>query len=287
MIYKKYTGSDKFVAISSQDNDSSITVIGAKAFLSCKQIEKLVLPATITTIEDWAFSHMHSLQELEMPANPIRFGKQVFLGSNKLQRVCLFPDYSGNPGLPFFMANTAVIFSNMNLFDPVRAASKTEHLSWMQDYDALLIDYLNENDLTGFEPVFYGWVNDEDADVSQKPQYLYRQRFHKVYLTFQRLTYSLHLTDRDREILCAYLRDHMPWGSKSSEHTAVWDLLPAHYSQDVQTYRILEEAGALPTEHIPALVEHLSAASPEVIAWLLRCQEQNREEYDFFDMLSI
>lgn len=320
MVYTKYTETDNYVAVPSHEGDEAITTIGAKAFLSCKQVEKLVLPASVTAIEDWAFAHMHHLKELEMPANPIRFGKQVFLDCHELRYIRLFPDASQNPGLPCFLANVAAIFperllsdrslfsrslsdsafnsqipsdqnlsgqnfSGQSLLDPVWAASETEHIFWMKSYDELLIYYLLENDLAGYEPVFYGWVDDEDADIHQKPEYLYKQRSNKVFLTFQRLTYDLYLADAHREILHAYLRDHMPWGKQPPEHTAVWDLLPCQYGQDVQYYHILKEAGALPTEHIPELIEHLSAAAPEVIAWLLRYQQENQEAFDFFDTL--
>lgn len=297
MVYRKYTGNDSRFVLPSHDADVPITAIGAKAFLSCKQIECLILPASITVIEDWAFAHMQHLKELEMPANPIHFGKQVFLDCHELQCLRLFPDCSGNPGLPSFFANVAARFperllanralSDCSLLDPVWAASETEHDSWMKSYDKLLLFYLLEDDLAGYEPVFYGWVNDEDSDISQKPAHLHKHRSNKVYLTFQRLTYPMHLADADREILQAYLRDHMPWGQKASDHTAVWDLLPEHYSQEVQYCRLLEEAGALPVEHVPELVEHLASAAPEVIAWLLRYQQQNQKEFDFFDTLAL
>lgn len=286
MIYRQYTGNDRHVVLSSDENDP-ITTIGAKAFLSCKKIETLSLPASVTVIEDWGLAHMHNLTELEMPANPIRFGKKVFLDCLKLCCIRLFPDNSGNPGLPFFMANVAAVFENAALLDPVWAASETGHISWMKAYDSHLLSYLAADDLTGFEPIFYGWVNDEDADVFQKPSFLQKRRYHKVNLTFQRLAYPMYLADADRKILQSYLCDHMPWGQKASAHTAVWDFLPEHYSQDIQYYHLLEEAGALIPEHIPDLVEHLSSASPEVIAWLLRYQQQNREECDFFDSLAL
>ena len=104
MTFNQYTGQDRYFSVPASQDNAPITVIGAKAFLSCKTLEKLVLPASVTAVENWAFSHMHNLKELEMPANPIRFGKQVFLGSDSLQRIRLYPDDSQNPGLPFLTA---------------------------------------------------------------------------------------------------------------------------------------------------------------------------------------
>ena len=287
MIYKNHTGRESLVTIPDQIDGEAITAIGAKAFLGIRQIEKLVLPATITEIGDWAFSHMSNLFELDMPANPIRFGKKVFLDCSSLRCIHLFPDHSGNPGLPYFMADIAAVFADVNLLDPVWAVSPANHESWMNAYDTLLISYLQQDDLVGFEPIFYGWVNDEDADVSQKPAYLHEQRSTKVRLAFRRLLCDLHLSDAHRDILYTYLREHMPWGSQPFGHTAVWDYLPEEYGHDIQYYPILKQAGALPLEHIPELVEHLSNASPEVIAWILKYQEENQDHFDFFDSRSL
>ena len=285
MIYQKYNGHDSQVLLSSPAEDP-ITVIAPKAFFGCKQIEKISLPDTVTDIGDWAFSHMFSLQELDIPATSIRFGRKVFLDCHKLRRVNPFPDQSGNPGLPYFLADTATVFADKNHFDPVSAASASTHIQWVSTYDRLLTAFLKEDDLVGFEPVFYGWVNDEDADVSQKPNYLLKQRTAKVRMAFRRLEHDLYLAEADRTILENYLKEHMPWGSQPFGHTAVWDLLPVCYDQELLPYQILEKAGALPTEHIPQLVEHLADVSPEIIAWLLHYQQKNKQEFDFFDSLS-
>ena len=266
--------------------DDPITAIGAKAFFGRRQIERLTLPATVNAIDDWAFSHMSGLTELDLPSTPIRFGRKVFLDCHNLRRINLTPDHSGLSGLPYFLADAATVFADRNHFDPAAAAGTDTCLSWLKTYDAILLSYLQENDLAGFEPIFYGWVNDEDADVSQKPNYLQKQRTNKVRMAFRRLEHDQYLAEADRMVLESYLREHMPWGSRPFGHTAVWDLLPQQYDQDLVPYQILERINALPTEHIPELVEHLKDVSPEIIAWLLHYQQNNQQEFDFFDSLS-
>jgi len=293
MIYKKYNGNSRYVTIParemslSQEVSEPYTTIGVKAFLSHKEIEQLILPDSITTIEDWAFAHMQQLKELVLPANPIHFGRKVFLDCNQLRRIQIRPDHSSNPGLPLFLADLVTVFSNTDLLNPVLAASESTHAAWMQEYDRLLTHFLKENDEAGFEPVFYGWFNDEDPDSTQRPTYILTQRAHKVRMTFTRLRYPLFLSPTCREILQAYMRDHMPWGCKAREHTAVWDLLPEYYAEEVCYYQLLQEADALPPEKIPEILAHLPQASPEVIAWLLRYREQSGCISDFFDNFTL
>lgn len=287
MIYTKYNGSDPYVTIPSYEGSAPITGIGAKAFLSHKEIHKLTLPSSIEHIDDWSFAHMHNLEELVLPANPIRFGKKVFLDCNALTQIRAFPDTSRNPGLPFFLASVVTVFSDIRLLEPARAADHDTHEDWMRDYDRHLTTYLLTDDAFGFEPIFYGWFNDEDADTSQLPKYLKKQRENKTRLAFLRLRYDLHLSKNDREILQDYLRDHMPWGKRAAEHTAVWDLLPQYYADDVIYPRILEDAGVLKPDTVPKLIRHLSDASAEVIAYLLRYQEKNAQFSDFFDNFSL
>lgn len=66
-----------------------VTVIGGKAFLSCRQVESLKLPDTLERVEDWAFAHTKGLKDIIFPAKEILFGKKVFLGCDGLQRVFL------------------------------------------------------------------------------------------------------------------------------------------------------------------------------------------------------
>jgi hypothetical protein len=287
MLYTKYNGSEVFVTLPSHINEEPITGIGPKAFLSQKEIQTLVLPDSIRRIDDWAFSHMHNLTDLTIPNQPIQWGKKVFLGCSNLQHIHVMADTSSNPGLSRFLATTVTVFSQSSLFNPFKAAHAASHQVWMADYDRQLLQYLAEDDLVGFEPIFYGWFNDEDADVSQKPAYLNKQRANKTQLCLLRLKYDLYLSPADRQYLYNYLNDHMPWGNKANTHTAVWDLLPAYCSDDVSTVHILESAGILTADTVPKLIKHLDGAHAEVIAYLLRYQEKCTDFSRFFESFTL
>ena len=152
----------------------------------------------------------------------------------------------------------------------------------MQEYDHALSAYINAPDESNFEPVFYGWFNDEDAEA-QLPRYLEQCRRRKVYLVFLRLLYPLHLSHDSKKELQNYLADHMPDGSKADEHTAVWDcLLQDGYGKDMRYIHILEDSGILTEKQIARLLEYLQPGNPEVTAYLLRLRENLRQDTDRF-----
>lgn len=286
MIYERYTGRDSFVCLENT-KEYEYTEIAPKAFLSCKGIQQLRLPASVKSVGDWAFAHMQSLTDLHLPAASISFGKKVFLDCDSLKCIHVQPDTSGNEGLPYFLGAAVTILQNTSLLQPQLAGSAQTHTEWMLLFDNALAAFLKSPDEQGFEPVFYGWFNDEDADSTQLPKYLFKRRSQKVYLSFLRLRYSLHLQEDLKRLLQEYLAAHMPGGSESDKHTITWDLLPQYYAQELCYMQILEQAGALTLETICALMEHLQDASAEVIAYLLRLQADKQESCSFFDNFSL
>lgn len=283
MTYEKYTGREAFVSLA----EEPYLHIGPKAFLSCKTIESLKLPMGLTTIGDWAFAHMHNLTDLYLPARDIILGKKVFLDCENLQRIHIMDDTSGNEGLAQMLGAAVTILQNTNLLRPHLAGKSDTHEAWLADFDKALEEFLVSEDNHGFEPVFYGWFNDDDVYSTQLPLYLKKKRTGKLTLAFLRLRYSMHLADDLKALLQTYLAHHMPWGAKADDHTITWDLLPSCCQSELIYIQILERAGAFETDHIPALIEHLQDASAEVIAYLLNLHTANKCADDFFIHFSL
>lgn len=282
MIYEKYTGTEYSYTMPQSDNGQPYTAIADKAFLSNKTLHELTLSPAVTQIGSWAFAHMHNLEKLTVPCTTFAFGRQIFLDCPNLSCIYVTGDSSDNPGLPYFLANAVTILKKDELFDPKYAASADTHSDWMMKYDEALSAYIDSPDESGFEPIFYGWFNDEDADA-QLPVYLKDCRRKKVCLVFLRLLYPLHLSAAFRTRLQAYLKDHMPDGSKAAEHIAVWEsLLQDGYGEDMRCIHILEDAGILTETQIARLLEHLQPGNPEVTAYLLRLRDTMRHNTDAF-----
>lgn len=282
MIYEKYTGKEYSYSMPHTIDGQPCTAIADKAFLSNKTLHELTLSPTVTQIGNWAFAHMHNLEKLTVPCAMLAFGRQIFLDCPNLSCIYVTGDSSENPGLPYFLASTVTILQKDELFNPKFAASVDTHRDWMQKYDDALLAYINTPDESGFEPVFYGWFNDEDADA-QLPGYLKQHRRGKVSLAFLRLLYPLHLSETVKQHLQNYLADHMPEGSKAAEHTAVWDCLSENgYGEDIRYIHILENAGILTEKQIARLLEYLQPGNPEVTAYLLRLRDTMRHNTDAF-----
>lgn len=282
MIYEKYTGTEYAYVMPSAKDGCPYTAVADKTFLSCKTLHELTLAPTVTRIGSWAFAHMHNLEKLTVPCAALQFGRQVFLDCPRLTCIHVMEDASGNPGLPFFLAGAVTLLQKDNLFNPALAAGADTHTNWLAAYDDALLTFLNTPDESGFEPVFYGWFNDEDSDA-QLPRYLEMRRRNKVRLTFLRLLYPLYLSADCKAHLHAYLANHMPDGAKADEHTAVWDCLRQDgYGEDIRCMHILEEAQILTRTQIARLLDYLQPGNPEVIAYLLRLRDSLRQNTDMF-----
>lgn len=286
MIYEKYTSREAFVSLRNPSGES-ITHIAPKAFLSCKGVQSLQLPESVEHIGDWAFAHMQQLTDLYLPTRPIIWGKKVFLDCENLKRIHLTPDTSGNEGLALMLGAAVTILQDMSLLRPELAGNLDTHDRWLADFDAAAAAFVESPDEQGFEPVFYGWFNDEDADSTQLPKYIHKRRCQKLELAYLRLRYPQHLQPPLKKLLQDYLTDHMPDGKKAHEHTITWELLPEYCRDEVLYVQILEEAGALTTTNIPLLLKHLRHVSPEIIAYLLRLQASLQKKNNFFDDFSL
>lgn len=287
MIYEKYTGTEYSYIMPQSVDGQPYNAIADKAFLSNKTLHELTLSPAVTQIGSWAFAHMHHIEKLTVPCTTFQFGRQIFLDCPNLSSIHVTGDTSENPGLPYFLASAVTILKKDELFDPRFAASFDTHADWMKEYDEALSAYIHTPDENGFEPVFYGWFNDEDAEA-QLPQYLKKHRQNKVSLIFLRLLYPLHLSAALKTRLQLYLGDHMPGGSKATEHIAVWDcLLQNGYGEDIRYIHVLEDADILTEKQIARLLEYLQPGNPEVTAYLLRLRDSLRQNTNIFDQFSL
>lgn len=283
---ESYDGNESNVTIPAIADALPVTKIGAKAFLSCKSVIHLTLPETIEEIGDWAFAHMKNLKTLTLPARSITLGKHVFLDCMNLSQMQIQPDHSMNPGLPYFLASSVTLLKKPSLCCPERAGDAKHHAEWMADYDAALLQFLSSPDDSGFEPVFLGWFSVEDFD-SQTQKFVTQRQREKTSLVFQRLLYSDLLTDATKKILYKYLTAHMPQGTLAKEHTIPFQMLCNEYRDDIRYLKIISDAGYITTQTLPLLQENLQNAAPEIIGFLLRCQENFTNFEDFFTGLSL
>lgn len=271
-----YSGSSHDVII---ENDSfPITGIAAKTFLSNKSLTSIVLPDTVRYLGDWAFAHMKNLEKITLPGHALSLGKDVFMDCPKLSQIYLHNDKSGNPGTPYLLACALTKLKSLSLFSPDLIVNQDTHLSWLSSYDEALIQYIKKTDDEGFEPVFYGWFNDEDADTTQRPAYILANQECKIELALIRLFYSMGLSEENRLFLSDYLISFLPKDKKEYnrhliDHCTLFRLFYHQYIDDMHFVKLLCECGCFHQDNIPLILPLIENRNAEANAVLLSyCQ---------------
>lgn len=286
--YEKYDEKNAYVVLPGEISGKPVTVIGAKAFLSCRQVERLTLPDTLEQIEDWAFAHMKGLKDIIFPAKEILFGKKVFLGCDGLQRVIL--TRAGEvlqgqyEGMSFFLASVFRLGMDniQKSLSDLKLAGDTEgQWQWLARYDEAVEIYLKRADDYDFEPAFIGWFDVEDVD-DQKAGYMTEQKKKKIALAFQRLIYSERISEQTEKILEEYLVREVP--------EQVLELMrdtESGYGRHVKYFRIWRQIGGFELYSPKFLLDELRDADPEVKSFLLECELEEAAGSDFFGSLKL
>lgn len=306
--YKKYTGQEREVQLPESVDDRPLLSIGAKAFLSCKSVERLVLPSTLETVEDWAFAHMKHLREVVLPAKEIAFGKKVFLGCENLQRILfsdseynnvqhvVIPENSVYEGIPCFLASAFCFFAeetlqslqsaglieqnllneypNDMLLNLKMAGSCEDQWKWVYIYDKALEAFLLRNDDDGFLPAFIGWFDVEDVE-DQRQTYILKRREEKIRLAFQRLLYPKGIDKNSEKFLNQYLRENSHFISE------LFACSP-ELGRDIRYYKIWQSAGGLTPLYAKQLMAELPETEPELRSYLLEFQIENESAREGF-----
>ena len=295
--YTKYSGADKEVHLPEQVDGLFMNAIGAKAFLSCKTIEKLWLPDSIREIGDWAFAHMKNLKEIALPAETIAFGKQVFMGCEQLTRVHVVvkhredgekdkesPDEakawecSLYEGLEYFLATMFCHFESGQLMDLSILQTEEGQKKWIEKYDQVLCEYLAEDDAVRFVPAFIGWFDVEDLD-EQKKRYVNQVKCKKLEITLQRLLYDANINESTKRQLAKYVEE------REKSMLELFQDREKELGNDIRYYKLWNTLGGLKNDQARILLEANDWADTEIKAYLLNIQLQKDEETDFFGEL--
>ena len=295
--YTKYSGADKEVHLPEQVDGLFMNTIGAKAFLSCKTVEKLWLPDSIREIGDWAFAHMKNLKEIALPAETIAFGKQVFMGCEQLTRVHVVvkhredgekdkesPDEakawecSLYEGLEYFLATMFCHFESGQLMDLSILQTEEGQRKWIEKYDQVLCEYLAEDDAVRFVPAFIGWFDVEDLD-EQKKRYVNQVKCKKLEITLQRLLYDANINESTKRQLAKYVEE------REKSMLELFQDREKELGNDIRYYKLWNTLGGLKNDQARILLEANDWADTEIKAYLLNIQLQKDEETDFFGEL--
>lgn len=317
--YEKYIGQEKEVCLPETADGHLLSAIGAKAFLSCKSVERLVLPSTLEAVGDWAFAHMKNLREVILPAKEIIFGKKVFLGCENLQRI-LFCDVkyaavpqakaSGMPeykhdsmpenqiyeGIPYFLASAFCFFAEETLQSLQSAGLIPKDL--LNQYPNDILFHL---EMAGDCRDQWNWLfiydkalkafllrNDDDGfmpafigwfDVEDVEDQ--RQDFIRKRRGEKiRLVFQRLLYPKKlAEEAQSFLYEYL---RENASFTAELFSQSPEFGRDIRYYKIWQASGGLTSAYAKLLLSKLLETEPEIRSYLLELQIENEKDADGF-----
>ena len=254
-----------------------VTTLGKKAFLSKKNLRRVILPETMDEVGDWAFAYCDSLTEVRIPGKDIRFGKSVFLECKELKRISE-RENGGNPDFqPELLAAAVKDFEAYYLLDIPAVGSR----EWLDKWDSRLAAVLGASDREGYsKQVLCG---EEDYGSTDLTAYVSSRRKKKVRLSLLRLLFPRGLSQPFRKELEQYLLAH----TKGGESEETWQVIWKEYGNDRAYYSLFAELGCVNTENLGDILGDIGGDLPEMKAYFLRYCEEKLESRSFFDDLEL
>ena len=254
-----------------------VTTMLKKAFLSKKNLRRVILPDTLEEAGDWSFAYCANLTEVCIPGKELRFGKAVFLECKELKRISMREDGSNPDYQPELLAAAVKDFEAYYLLDIPAVGSK----EWLDKWDSRLAAVLHAPDHEGYSrQVLCG---EEDYGSTDLKAYTNGKRKKKVRLVLLRLLFSYGLTDSFKEELEQYLLNH----TKGCDSEETWQVVWKEYGNDRAYYSLFAELGCVNSRNLDGILADIGEDLPEMKAYFLRYCEDSSEGRNFFDDLEL
>ena len=269
----RFQGMTSEVNIPEHIEDTPVTGIGKKAFLSRKNLRRVTLPETIMEIGDWAFAYCDALERVTLPGKPIRFGKAVFMECSSLTQITTAAD-----SFPAELLAAAVReFEAYYLLDMTEAGCE----EWLKKWDAKLKSILNAPDQEGYsKQVLCG---EEDYGSTDLEAYTSGRRKRKVRLALLRCLFPQKLPPNLEKELHSYLLAH----TKGGESEETWQVVLKEHGDHREYYKLFMDLGCVQEDNLNAILSDIGEEYPELKAYFLRCHKEQTESADFFASLDI
>lgn len=295
------------LCVPAQIEGMPVVSIGKKAFLSQKQLRKVILPDSIAEVGDWAFAYCGGLKEVELPRREIAFEKSVFLECEALEflwireskvssdsglvcaevtevsdsalecvKTCM--ENRGNGKMTAALLAAAVkMGEGYYLLDACGAGSR----EWLAKWDARVMAIIHASDGEGFsgqEP-----CGEEDYGSTDFGAYVSNRRKAKVRLMLLRLLHSLGLAEDTRKELQNYLKSH----TKGCDSEETWEVVLKEHGEDREYYGLFAELGCVTGENLDEILGDIGEGYPEMKAYFIRYHDEHIRRGDFFEGLEL
>lgn len=269
-----FEGDTSRLTVPAQIAGMPVTEICKKAFFDCRYLQVLQLPDTLERMDNWAFAHCPRLERVELPHRRMALGKDLFIGSDRLREVMLYPD---GEEIAELLAAAAVKMETSLLFSIEDAGSG----DWLQKWDARMLVVLRADDNEGYEKQVL--AGEEDYERTDQVRYRNLRRREKVRLAFIRLLHPLGLSASIQLELEGYLRAH----TKGCRTEETWEVLLEEYADQVPYYQLFIQLGCVTRDNFDAILTDIGEEHTEMKAYLMRYQREQLEMPDFFDSLEL
>lgn len=135
---------DKDIIVPSEYNGKPVTVIGCEAFYYA-QITSIVIPNSVTVIEDRAFKYASKLVNIELGNSIVSIGEEAFLGCTSIESIVL-PDSLESIGEAAFFG--CGLLKNINIPEGITVIEET---TFKRCYELESIVLPNSLESIGFE----------------------------------------------------------------------------------------------------------------------------------------
>jgi hypothetical protein len=256
-----------------------VTKIGRKSVLGKKQLRRVVLPAGIREVGDWAFASCSNLKTVTMPAAEL--GKGAFLDCHKLEDLRLAGSESGDDEDTAALLAYVARESDTGYLQDLKLAGSGD---WLQKWDARLMKILREADQEGFSRQIL--CGEEDYGVTDITAYESGRRVRKAELSMLRLLHDRGLAEGIREQLTEYLLDHCrkDEGGKYGDET--WQMIRGLHGEDRDWYQHFVSLGCTERGDLDRMLSELGEDHPEMKSYLLGSRDRDRAT-GFFDNLAL
>lgn len=262
------------VLIPDEIEETPVTAVGKKAFLSKKNLRKVRLPDSVEEVGDWAFAYCDGLERVFLPGRAVRFGRAVFLDCGRLR----FLDMAGkNEDAAALLAAAVTTAQAYYLLEPETVGTG----EWLAKWDARMMAVLHEDDGEGYARQIL--CGEEDYGSTDLNAYMNEKRKVKVRLALLRLRHPMGLTEETKKELTAYLQQH----TKGCESEETWQVILSEHGDDNAYYRIFAQLNCVNADNFEALIADIGERYPEMKAFFMRYKEENIGYTDFFGDLQL
>ncbi|MGN0436023.1 MAG: hypothetical protein ACI4D8_05285 [Wujia sp.] len=236
-----------------------VRFIDKKAFLGNGSVVKIIIPATVLGIMDWAFAQCDSLEYVVVKGEnrtETLFGRQVFEDSRRLKHICINTEETNS--LSALMGAIPCRLPDEHLLSDKDAGSP----HWFAKWDGKLAAFLDEEDSEGYTNLALCGEEDIKSDV---PEYVAEKRRKKCELCFLRLMNDELLEKEYRDKFTNYILTH----KKGEASDDAWQLILLEHGDDMSYYRMFEKLGGINEDNLDAMLLDMGERHAEAKAYLM------------------